>query len=71
MINTESFPNEVQSMGMGISSGLSQVGRFATPFIIAHLNDIEVHPFAGVSSILLIFGVFPILFIPETLKILD
>ena len=71
MINTESFPNEVQSTAMGISSGLSQLGRFATPFIITYLNDIKVHPFVGVSAILLIFGVFPIFFIPETLRKLD
>lgn len=68
MINTESFPNEVQSTAMGINSGLSQIGRFSTPFIVAYLNDTGVHPFVGVSGVLLLLGVAPVLMVPETQK---
>ena len=68
MINTESFPYDIQSTAMGLSSGLSQLGRFFSPFIVASMNDYGFHPFIAVSLVLLFCGVFPIFFIPETLR---
>lgn len=53
---------------MGLSSGLSQVGRFISPFIVGEMNDRGIHPFVAVSAVLMVLGVFPIFFIPETLK---
>lgn len=52
---------------MGLSSGLSQIGRFFTPFIITYMNDQGTHPFFAVSIILLLIGVAPVFFIDETL----
>ena len=65
MIEMESFPLGIQSTAMGIASGISQLGRFTTPFIINKMNDIGVHPIIVASFSLLALGVLPIFFISE------
>ena len=65
MIEMESFPLGIQSTAMGIASGMSQLGRFATPYIINKMNDIGVYPIIVASFSLLVLGVLPIFFVSE------
>lgn len=54
---------------MGLTIGLSQVGRIIVPVLIGLASDLGLHPLAIASVLLLGLGILPILFVKETLEL--
>lgn len=64
MVQTESFPAPIQSVGAGSIEALAQLGSMASPLIIAFAVDIGVNKLAAMGVVLLIC-LIPLKFVPE------
>lgn len=65
MIETESFPLEIQSIGAGLIEGLAQLGAFIAPM----LNAFSINhglPKITVMGVAMFLCLIPVLFVPES-----
>ncbi len=63
LLQIQSFPSTVQSTGTGLIEALSQLGNFATPFIVTIATNAGVNPVIIVSLVVLVIGVLPLKFV--------
>ena len=63
---TESFKSTIKSTAIGVTSGFSQMGRIAVPFLLNFTSQLNIHPLVASSALFLILGTVPIFFVQET-----
>lgn len=69
MLQTESFPLEIQSIGAGSVEAFAQIGSIAAPLVIAFAINAKLEKMATMAVILLILMI-PLKFVPEPNKAL-
>ena len=67
MVQTESFPVEIQSIGAGSIEALAQVGSFASPLIITLAVNMGWNKLATMGAVL-VLCLIPLKFVPEPEK---
>lgn len=67
-VQTESFTNEIQSTAVGITEVFGFFGNIFGPLIVDLGDKIDVDPYF-LTALLLILGIWPILFLRETLSL--
>ena len=65
MIQTESFPVEVESIGAGSIEGLGQLGCFLAPLLVTIAINTGTNKMF-ILSLGLLALIFPLRFVPET-----
>ena len=66
LLQTESFPEKIQSTGAGMIEGTSQIGSFLAPYVVSIVTNSGQKPIVFISIIVIILGIFPLKFIKET-----
>ncbi len=66
-VQTEAFTNEIQSTAVGITEAFGLIGTLCGPLIVDLGDKIDVDPVV-LLAILLTFGVWPNIFLKETLN---
>ena len=66
LLQTESFPEEIQSTGAGMIEGTSQMGSFVTPYVVSLVTNLGGKPIVVMSILVLIMGIIPLKFVKET-----
>ena len=69
LLQTESFPEHVQSSGAGMIEGISQIGSFMTPFVMSIFQKSGQKPIIYFAIIVLVIGIFPLKWVRETLVV--
>ena len=64
MIQTESFPIHIQSIGAGSIEALAQIGCFLSPILVTMAINLSIEKMAVLAAGLLIL-LFPLKFVPE------
>lgn len=54
MIQTESFPLEIQSVGAGAIEAFSQLGSIGAPLIVAFCIDLGLNKMATMGGVMLV-----------------
>lgn len=65
MIQTESFPLEIQSIGAGAIEGFSQIGSFIAPLLNAFSINNQIPRVLTIGFAMIVF-IIPLAFVPET-----
>ena len=68
MLETESFPKQYLSIGLGCTNSLSQLARFTVPFLVNEINNVGVQPIVLVSILLILCTFFSLSFLKEPVK---
>lgn len=68
ILETQSFPVQIRSTAMGLTIGLSQLGRIGVPYLITSMNDLGIHPLIASSFFFLFIGILALMPIKQTWK---